>query len=235
MVFLETGKLFSFGSNDYGQLGDGTKIQSSLPKLVQLPDGAHAKAISCGGDHNLILMEDKSVMSFGWGERGQLGTGSTQDKLLPTHVSLPANFTVASLAAGAYGHSVLLSTEGEVATFGWCEDGQCGHLGLKEDILLPHKVSTLQNITAICGGYKHTVVIRGGTKLLAFGDSFFGQLGQVRSAVATDFGSLDDDVPDPDVPSETEKPITFIADHGENDGERLVEEQKKPEEILRLA
>lgn len=136
---------------------------------------------------------------------------------------IPADFAVSSIAAGSYGHSLVLSEQGEVLSFGWCEDGQCGHLGLKEDILIPHKISSLRNITSICGGYKHTVVIRGGAKLLAFGDSFFGQLGPARSAVKTTVDSLDENSPSATETTEIEKeePVLMVADNTNEDGDRL--------------
>jgi alpha-tubulin suppressor-like RCC1 family protein len=228
ILVLDSGRIYSFGSNDYGQLDVGSKQAFDTPQLVRLAEGTQVTAISCGGDHNLLLTTEDKVFSFGWGERGQLGKNATADQLVPAPILHPANFTVAAISAGAYGHSMILSKEGEVATFGWCEDGQCGHLGLKEDILIPHKVSTLRNISAICGGYKHTVVIRSDSKLLAFGDQFFGQLGPIRSAVATDVGSLDDNVSDIDDSAvegsskSQEEPIVMVADQSENDGERLV-------------
>lgn len=74
-------------------------------------------------------------------------------------------------------------------------------------MLVPRIVPTLRNITAFCGGYKHTVLLRGGEKLLAMGDNFFGQLGPIRSAVATSVDELDDD----DLPLEEGEETTALT------------------------
>lgn len=130
MSCLEYGQVWTVGSNDFGQLGIGSKISQSNPQLVQLPlpKGVTASRIACGGDHSMVLASDGTVLAWGWGEHGQIGVNSTADQLLPVFVQLPSNFSVAAIFAGGYGHSGLLSTSGQVAIFGECDKGQCGRI-----------------------------------------------------------------------------------------------------------
>ena len=59
--------------------------------------------MSAGGAHSLILLEDGSVRAFGWNALGQLGTGDTADRWVPTAV--PTLHGARTLSAGLY-HSL---------------------------------------------------------------------------------------------------------------------------------
>ena len=94
-----SGALFAWGNNKFGQLGDGTWIQKSVPFLVQ---GVSAiTGIAAGGWHSLARDADGNVFAWGRNKRGQLGNGSFGDKNTPVPVSLgPLPQKVVSLAAG---------------------------------------------------------------------------------------------------------------------------------------
>ncbi len=57
------------------------------------------------------------VWSWGWGVHGQLGLKTVDDKLLPSHVTSLDGLQVSYIAAG-YGHSAVLTSHGQVLTFG---------------------------------------------------------------------------------------------------------------------
>jgi hypothetical protein len=53
------GALFSWGRNDYGQLGNGTANKSSVPVAVTLSAGVTSfSAIAVGGSHSLAIGND---------------------------------------------------------------------------------------------------------------------------------------------------------------------------------
>ena len=58
----------------------------------------------------MALSADHRVWSWGWGVHGQLGVGSIEDSLLPTHVATLDEYEVTHLAAG-YSHSAALTSQ----------------------------------------------------------------------------------------------------------------------------
>jgi alpha-tubulin suppressor-like RCC1 family protein len=58
----------------------------------------HVYRVSAGFHHNLALRDDGSVWAWGWNAYGQLGDGTTTDRLAPTRV--PGASGAPSVAAG---------------------------------------------------------------------------------------------------------------------------------------
>ena len=72
LVVKIDGSLWAFGFNDYGQLGDGSKISKSAP--VKIMDDV--VAVSAGSGHSLALKKDGTLWSWGENTFGQLGNGT---------------------------------------------------------------------------------------------------------------------------------------------------------------
>jgi len=72
LVVKIDGSLWAFGFNDYGQLGDGSKISKSSP--VKIMDDVIA--VSAGSGHSLALKKDGTLWSWGENTFGQLGNGT---------------------------------------------------------------------------------------------------------------------------------------------------------------
>ncbi|XP_055810139.1 ultraviolet-B receptor UVR8 isoform X2 [Solanum dulcamara] len=51
-------------------------------------DSAKVVQIGAGAEHSAVVTDDGSVMTWGWGEHGQLGLGDTSDQIGPHVVSL---------------------------------------------------------------------------------------------------------------------------------------------------
>lgn len=81
-----SGEVFCFGWNLDGQLGDGTKTDSSVPvKVVGL--GGPAKKVSVGFVHSCALRVDGFVVCWGYGFEGQLGHGKKESSTTPVLVA----------------------------------------------------------------------------------------------------------------------------------------------------
>jgi alpha-tubulin suppressor-like RCC1 family protein len=76
------GQIYSFGRNNYGQLGRSDALPfCCTPKPIELvPKVAQ---VVCGSEHVVALTEEGEVLSWGWNEHGNLGTGDVKDRFFP--------------------------------------------------------------------------------------------------------------------------------------------------------
>ncbi|XP_068745450.1 secretion-regulating guanine nucleotide exchange factor-like [Montipora capricornis] len=95
-------KVFAWGRADYGQLGLGDDVVKtrlcSDPTEVTLVKGA--KQIVCGAEHNMALMGDGSVLTWGWNEHGICGTGNEVNVHTPGVVSRLEDSSVHLIGCG---------------------------------------------------------------------------------------------------------------------------------------
>jgi alpha-tubulin suppressor-like RCC1 family protein len=74
-----------WGDNSFGQLGDGTKTERHLPGFVKgLKSGV--AAIATGTRHTCAMTDTGRVKCWGNNEFGQLGDGTTTERLTPVKV-----------------------------------------------------------------------------------------------------------------------------------------------------
>jgi len=146
------GSMKCWGYNYYAQLGynhtdtigdDPNEMGSNL-LIVNLGSSFVVKQVSSGYAHRCVLSIDGRVKCFGWGEDGQLGSGSEANILsnvtgddLPT-VDFGIDFNVTALATGEgdVKHHCALSVTAGMRCWGFNNRGQLG-VGDTEDRLSP--------------------------------------------------------------------------------------------------
>jgi len=104
------GTLYTWGYNGYGELGNNSTTDSSVPVAVSLPTGVTPTAIAAGRFHSLASGSDGKLYAWGYNYYGQLGNNSTTDSHFPVVVSLPAGVTATAIAAGDYHSLAILSS-----------------------------------------------------------------------------------------------------------------------------
>lgn len=175
-----TGGVVCWGSNQYGQIGDGTTILRTTPTNVSLPFGVTALAGNWG--QSCAVTASGGAMCWGWNDFGQLGDGTKTQRTLPTDVS-ELTSGVSKIAAG-YGHTCALTTGGGVKCWGgdFSPDSNQGQLGNGSNAasLVPVDVIGLGSgagAQAIATGKAFTcaVTAMGGAK--CWGANDFDQLG----------------------------------------------------------
>src|SRR5580658_8548131 len=122
------GTVWTWGSNAYGQLGNGTNTDSSTP--VQVKGLGNVVAIAAGFYHNVAVKSDGTVWAWGDNADGQLGNGTTVNSNVPvqmiTAVGPPKVFVANAIGAAAgLNHSLILTTGGILAV----GDNSFGQLG----------------------------------------------------------------------------------------------------------
>lgn len=184
VVVDESGAVFTWGANEFGQLGDGTTTDSSVPVAVGGTMTGHvAASAQAGAAHTLALDESGTVLAWGWNLHGELGDGTTTDALLPVPVTGLSGREITRIAT-TYTHSVAVDTDGRAVAWGWNWFGQLGD-GSTENSPVPVEVGGSlagQVVVDVAAGYEHTVATDARGVVHTWGSDEFGQLGAGGSA-----------------------------------------------------
>src|SRR3989337_684289 len=165
------GDVQAWGDNQYGQLGDGTFVDSSIP--LQAGGFVDVVEVSGGAFHTIILRKDGTVWAWGGNNAGQLGDGTKIDSPVPVQVSGLANVVAID---GGISHSIALKNDGTVWTWGLNNFGQLGD-GTQIDSTVPVQVSGLTGIVGIAGGRHHSIALKNDGTVWTWGRNKEGQLG----------------------------------------------------------
>lgn len=184
VALVRNGDLYVWGRARAGCLGHGdiTVEDSILP--VSRVETIHmlkirVLAVACGGEH-ILALSSQGVYSWGSSKYGQVGVGTRHRYSRPMLVEALSNERCVKVDCGQY-HSIVLTEEGKVYTWGWGIHGQLGH-GDAESLLVPTPVTSLSTVKEIrsiqiAAGYAHSLVLNQQGDVYAFGCGYFGQLG----------------------------------------------------------
>jgi len=168
------GGIKCWGSNRYGQLGDGTTLDRSTPvDVTGLSIGM--AAVEVGNLHVCALSASGEIKCWGRNDQGQLGDGSTADKTAPTNVVGLGN-EIADIAAG-HSYTCILTTVGAVKCWGFNSYGQLGD-GSATNRTTPTDVVGLgSDVANIATGSAHTCVLTKGGEVKCWGNNYYGEVG----------------------------------------------------------
>jgi alpha-tubulin suppressor-like RCC1 family protein len=175
-ALVTPGTMVAWGSNNSGQLGDGTTTDHPAP--VSVPGLAGISAIAAGNGHVLALLSNGTVRAWGNNGNGQLGNGTTTDSSLPTTVNTQSlNGPVLAIAAGRL-HSLALLAGAGIKGWGNNSDGQLGNGGTNSPRVFPVSVSTgAETAIMIEAGGSHSVALLVNGTVRTWGRNNNGQLG----------------------------------------------------------
>ncbi|MCK6430149.1 MAG: hypothetical protein L6Q72_13840 [Burkholderiaceae bacterium] len=175
-LMISDGVLWGWGYNGFGQLGNGNTNSQPVPIPVTHDNGfvvTGAVAASAGTLHTLIVRSDGLVFATGFNGSGQLGDGTTTDRLRA--VAVPGLANITAVAAGGH-FSLALRSDGTVWAWGANNAGQLGD-GTTTNRSSPVQVSGLAGVTAIAAGNEHALALLGNGAVVAWGANGEGQLG----------------------------------------------------------
>ena len=232
VALTKEGKVYTWGNNTYGQLGDGTldygvgdelsgygigngqaqyarkqpTLVKGLNNIVEISAGwyqtialrsdgtvwtwgniktdnknkptqviglSDVKAVAGGENHIIALKNDGTAWTWGRNTFGQLGDGTTTDRVLPVKVKGIDN--IIKIYAGA-GFTLALKKDGTVWAWGYNSDGQLG-TGDKESRKTPVQVKDLTGVSDITAGKSHAAALKEDGTVWTWGDNEDGQLG----------------------------------------------------------
>ncbi|NXT74593.1 HERC5 ligase, partial [Zapornia atra] len=121
-----SGAVYSWGRNNFGQLGLGDTEARDCPTYVGALEHWKAVFVSCGADHTAVLSKEGLVCTFGAGGAGQLGHNSTRRELRPRVVAELWGARVSQVACGRQHTLAYVPSLETVYLFGSAEEGQLG-------------------------------------------------------------------------------------------------------------
>ena len=172
------GKMWAWGYNFYGELGDGSNTNRFAPVPVDISNGVPAiKSIDSGGNHALASGIDGSIWSWGLGNYGQLGRGSTSSSNKPVNVT--TGLTDASAIAAGESHSLAVSPSGVVWAWGRSNRGQLGNNSTSTSNIpvQTSPVTDWSDILRVATRNDHNIAMKSDGSVWSWGYNYYGQLG----------------------------------------------------------
>ena len=179
-VVMKNGDLYMWGSNLYGQIGNGeTESYVKVPKLVM----KNVKMVACGTYMTAVIKNDGQLFTWGRTYRGSLGNGSTEDAKcsMPQKIMDDIESVSVSINNEEYRCSNVSAVDKEGNLYVW-GGGSYYALGTgnTSDIATPRKI--MSNIESASMGNRHGAAVTKDGKLYLWGDNQFGQLGNDTQA-----------------------------------------------------
>lgn len=154
-----SGKLFTWGDGDKGQLGNGDNKAILVPECIAAHLDVSFSRVACGHNLTVALTTGGRVFTMGSTVHGQLGNPLANGKIpISVEGSIVDSF-IEDIACGSH-HVAVLTLKGEVYTWGKGSNGQLGH-GDNNDRKTPVLVDFLKNkqVKSIACGSNFTAAI----------------------------------------------------------------------------
>ncbi|XP_029371513.1 probable E3 ubiquitin-protein ligase HERC1 isoform X2 [Echeneis naucrates] len=179
----DTVMVYVWGSNSSHQLAEGTLEKILLPKLTQ--GFSDAQMIEAGQYCTFSVSADGSVKACGKGSYGRLGLGDSNNQSMPKKLVLEPhrNMKKVSSSKGSDGHTLAITIEGEVFSWGDGEYGKLGH-GNSATQKYPKIIQGPllgKVVISVSAGYRHSAAVTNDGELYTWGEGDFGRLGHSDS------------------------------------------------------
>lgn len=127
LSLTDEGKIYSWGANDFGQLGDGTLYNSYTPVLIKSPSAvkSEVKFISANGNTSSCI--DKNGNVYYWGENKFDGTNILNETTSVTAPKLIDDISDAKKVEVNNDHIVYVKKNGDIYSKGINKYGQLGN------------------------------------------------------------------------------------------------------------
>ncbi|XP_061894415.1 E3 ubiquitin-protein ligase HERC2-like [Entelurus aequoreus] len=165
LALSSNGEVFSWGCGDGGRLGHGDTNYLEEPTMVAAFNGKQAGKqvahVACGSTYSAAVTADGELYTWGRGNYGRLGHGSSEDQTTPLLVTALKGLKVVDVACGSGDAQTLAVTEnGQVWSWG---DGDYGKLGRggSDGCKTPKLVEKLQDldVVKVCCGSQFSLAL----------------------------------------------------------------------------
>ena len=154
-AYLGTRTLFSWGNNNYGQLGQNNQTQFSSP--IQIP-GTTWSSINSGAQHSLAIKTDNTLWSWGLNQFGRLGQNNTTPRSSPVQIPGTSWSSLGKSASENATHTMAIKTDGTLWSWG---SNSYGTLGQNNQIFYSSPVQIPGTTwSSIAAGYGNSLVLQ---------------------------------------------------------------------------
>lgn len=203
-VIADDQKLYCWGGNWSGQLGNGSTTDSSVPVAVNMSGllaGKTILSVSLGLSSTCVVASDNKAYCWGGNSNGELGNNSSSDSLIPVAVDASdvLNGKTITAIAMAEMSACALANDNTIACWGWNYNGQLGNDSQTQS-LVPVAVDRSgalsgKTVQSIIAGSYHVCVVTTESKSICWGGNSSGELGIGTSTdswipVATDMSGV---------------------------------------------
>ncbi|ETM39823.1 hypothetical protein L914_14071 [Phytophthora nicotianae] len=182
--------LYTFGRNDYGQLGHNDSIDRKTPQQVEALSDQQIVSVACGQYHTMVVSATGKAFAFGKNDYGQLGIESMENQLVPVQVRGGLERQECLEIRCGYYHTIVLCSGAHLFAFGRNDYGQLGlgrsnasstaNLQLQQqrfsNARLIEELEGKDIVRFACGCY-HTIAVSDNGVMYVFGRNNHGQLG----------------------------------------------------------
>lgn len=173
LALKNDGTVWAWGDNSYGQLGNGSSTSSSTP--VQVSElNSISRIFACGGA-SYAVTENGIVMAWGNNTYGQLGDGTTTSYNTPRIIDA---LDGAVSISGSGERTFMVKSNGTVWGWGRYSSiyGNIGDGGTSNRAA-PVQITGEVGATSVAADLYHAVVLLNNGTVWAWGDNFYGSLG----------------------------------------------------------
>jgi alpha-tubulin suppressor-like RCC1 family protein len=165
------------------------RVQEFAQEIVGRPGSA--TAVAAATHHSLVVTKRGHLYAFGLGKGGRLGLGDDQSQQcpLPKRILGPLQRRQVVSVAAAENHSLCVTSQGDVYSWGSNRFGQLGDHSVGTSPTascgsrsIPRRVENLKQhaCVAVAAGEKHSVALSRKGEVYVWGDNTSGQLGVSR-------------------------------------------------------
>lgn len=173
-----TGRLFCWGQDFAGQVGDGATRVNRVRPVAVANGGTGWASVSAGWNHTCATRRSGRLFCWGSDDHFALGNGDQNavDQTVPTQVRGATTDWTAPATGG--NHTCGRRTSGRLYCWGWNISGQIGHPVPGVDVTRPVRVSGgFTDWAAVVAGESHTCGLRAGGALYCWGRNSSGAVG----------------------------------------------------------
>jgi alpha-tubulin suppressor-like RCC1 family protein len=169
------GTLWAWGSNSFGQVGDGTNASRSTPRQVGTATNWKQVSAAVGNNHSLAITNSGTLWAWGNNSNGQIGdnTAGLTSRSTPRQVGTANNWKQAS--AGSL-TSAAIKTDGTLWCWGNNTQGQIAD-NTTTSRLTPRQEFTSTTIWKQVSVADHVIAVKTDGTLWAWGNNSNGQIG----------------------------------------------------------
>ncbi len=188
-VLSSAGRVFTWGENKYGELGNGSTYNSDTPINItdefDLAVSEKIVSLAVGYKHTVALSSMGRVFTWGFNSSGQLGDKTLISKSSPLDITESLNLGLDEFVINVYaisGRCFVITSTGRLIGWGNNETGELGDntFFVRQspiDITPFFNLDIGEKISEVVPGFYHTLAVTSEGRIFTWGKNFQGQLG----------------------------------------------------------